>query len=174
MTQFCQNFSLLSLVYVLIGVLGLLSGAQRIREFWWEWQWRQRRQRLDKPAPALQAESMSINSIYTLLIWEIVPERTDLFLIPHDKVDKDVIEILRGAHKQMVNVGCETDCAKALNLMCASGMSYKAEHGDGIKIWKDEWSGLLHEFKLDISKGMASISLRGDHTIEVVLSGFYC
>jgi hypothetical protein len=41
---------------------------------------------------------------HTLLIWEMIPEETQLFLIPNEEVEKDDrLELMRMAHNKFIN-----------------------------------------------------------------------
>ena len=51
----------------------------------------------------------------TLVIWEQIPETTDLFLIPNSEIDDEMRGIMQRAHGKLINADEDVEDALKLN-----------------------------------------------------------
>jgi hypothetical protein len=75
---------------------------------------------------------------YTLLIWQTLPESTDLYLIPNDKLSEEQFKYLHEAQNKMINADDMNDGLRFLNTALAENY---AEEGF------DKYKGCLREYK---------------------------
>lgn len=102
----------------------------------------------------------------TLLIWEQVPESTDLYVIPNDTLDDDAREVLTRAHGYYINGDTPPLSGIAINCISAALTDnpdhLPDEHAPGSK-WAQRWS----TYKQDPKTPLA-----GTHITHVVRCGF--
>lgn len=70
----------------------------------------------------------------TLVIWEQVPEQTDLYLIPNSEIDEEMRGILQRAHNKLINADEDVEDALKLNAALSDTKydveeQYKPYHG---------------------------------------------
>lgn len=94
---------------------------------------------------------------YTLLIWEVVPERTEIYLIPSD-VAKQYQRFLEEAHSRYINYD---DLSEGLSFLNTALSEKYAEGGF------EEHLGKFVPYKVD-----TSAPLTGTHITDVIISGF--
>jgi len=99
---------------------------------------------------------------HTLLIWQQVPEKTVLYLIPNDKLSEEQFEYLHQAQNRMINVDDMNDGLRFLN----TSLSNEYAH-DGF----EKYLGCLMEYKWEDNS--EAITDRPDISItNVFLSGW--
>jgi len=99
---------------------------------------------------------------HTLLIWEQVPESTDLYLIPNDKLSEEQFEYLHQAQNRFINSDGMNDGMKFLSTALSHDC---AEEGF------EKYRGCLREYKWEDNS--EPITDRPEISItNVFLSGF--
>jgi len=98
---------------------------------------------------------------YSLLVWEIIPEDTEFYLIPNEVLDSNEYrQYLEQAHFTYINVDEYNEGLKFLNTALASKKDGIAEEGF------EEYLGCFTQYKKDNDKPLKSI------ITTVYLSGF--
>lgn len=95
---------------------------------------------------------------YTLLVWEVVPEDTFMYLIPNDIATK-YSHFLNNAHNKFINAN---DMAPGLNFLC---YALSDERCNDLEYQK--YQGIFMQYKHDIKNPIVNKTIT-----HVYLSGF--
>ena|SRR5271165_1990528 len=99
---------------------------------------------------------------HTLLIWQLLPEETVLYLIPNDKLSEEQFEYLEQAQNKMLNASHMNDGLRFLNTALCEDYAEKGF---------EKYRGCLREYKWEDNS--EAITDRPDISItNVFLSGF--
>jgi hypothetical protein len=125
---------------------------------------------------------------YTLLIWEEIPEKTNLFLIPNEEVEKDDrLALMKMAHNKFINSSGWNRGLQFLNEAVLSedhandddfrddGCSMMYHQGEYKRVKTHEpspkdWLCCFAKYKVDEKDASALDSL---NVTRVILSGFF-
>lgn len=103
---------------------------------------------------------------FTLLIWEVVPEATELYLIPNDVADK-YRNFLNQAHNRMINSDNMNDGMNFLNAaLCESASD------NGLEEPWIQHTGVFAKYKQDFKQHPIHIMNADSLITSVYLSGF--
>lgn len=103
---------------------------------------------------------------FTLLIWEMVPEKTELYLIPNDAAD-EYRNYLSQAHNRFINSDEMND---GMNFLNAALCESKFDNG-----LEEPWSqhvGVFAKYKQDFGKHPLILMNANNAIMAVYLSGF--
>jgi hypothetical protein len=118
--------------------------------------------------------------MFTLLVWEEIPEDTKLFLIPNEVIDSTRLELLKQAHNKFINQDEENDGLRFLNAALLDEKYVNDDsmfddgytsHRDGGRVYRceptpKEWRCIFAKYKQDSSKVVEADITR------VIISGF--
>lgn len=110
------------------------------------------------------------NNMITLVIWEQVPEQTDLYLIPNSEIDDEMRVIMQGAHNKLIN--SDDDVEDALKLNAALSPKDDGRPLDEQEYPVDEkyfvYWGRFAQYKVD-----NKYPVQDTHVTFIYLSGWY-
>lgn len=96
---------------------------------------------------------------YSLLIWETVPEETDLYLIPNDVITDGLRNVLEGAHHKFINQDDDVDNTNKVSVALTNNPEYASEQ-------YKQYLGLFVDYKVIDSKPVSA------NITNVYLTGF--
>jgi hypothetical protein len=79
-----------------------------------------------------------MDNTFSLVIWEIVPDDTNLYLIPNNVITDDLRRVLEGAHGKFINQDDDVeDTDKLQYALMDADPTYEIEHKEYLGLFVD-------------------------------------